>query len=497
MSRTLRLAALTGLLLVLASACTVIRSEPPPLTRGQVIAQNRAWAPVQAARWGSPLDRAAGARKIKHVVLIMQENRSFDSYFGTYPGADGIPTAHGRPVPCLPRGDARPCVRPHPDHHDINGGGPHGVYTWGKDVDGGAMDGFVRTAAKALRHCADVNNPVCANGKAVEVMGYHTRTDIPNYWAYARSFVLQDHLFEPVKAWSLPAHLWTVSGWSARCRNPDPFTCTDFIGMERRTPDNGWVGDGKHALQRRPVYAWTDLTYLLHKYGVSWGYYVTPGTEPDCANDNAIVCTPVKQKPNTPGIWNPLPNFVDVRRDHQLHDIAATATFLREARTGHLPAVSWVIPSGRVSEHPPHRVSAGQSYVTRLVNTIMSGPDWRSTAIFVAWDDWGGFYDHVRPPTVDSNGYGGRVPGLLISPYARRGYVDHQTLSFDAYIKLIEDLFLGGRRLDPATDGRPDPRPDVRENAPQLGNLLAEFDFSQPPRRPMLLPVHPRTTLVG
>jgi phospholipase C len=110
----------------------------------------------------------------------------------------------------------------------------------------------------------------------------------------------------------------------------------------------------------------------------------------------------------------------------------------------------------------------------------------------VTWDDWGGFYDHVVPPRVDRNGYGLRVPGLVISPYARRGMVDHQVLSSDAYAKFIEDDFLGGRRLDPATDGRPDPRPTVREEAPRLGDLRADFDFTQPPRPPLPLPPRPR-----
>jgi phospholipase C len=127
----------------------------------------------------------------------------------------------------------------------------------------------------------------------------------------------------------------------------------------------------------------------------------------------------------------------------------------------------------------------------------MRSKNWQSTAIFLAWDDWGGFYDHVQPPTVDHNGFGLRVPGLVISPYARRGYVDHQTLSFDAYVKFIEDDFLGGQRLDPRTDGRPDGRPDVRENNPVLGNLAYDFDFSQSPRPAHPLPVHPHTTLVG
>jgi phospholipase C len=125
----------------------------------------------------------------------------------------------------------------------------------------------------------------------------------------------------------------------------------------------------------------------------------------------------------------------------------------------------------------------------------MKGPDWRSTAIFLAWDDWGGFYDHVVPPHVDVNGYGLRVPGIVISPYARKGYVDHQTLSFDAYAKFIEDDFLGGRRLDPKTDGRWDPRPAVRDAEPALGDLRRDFDFAQRPREPLLLPVHPRTDL--
>ncbi|MGN6131241.1 MAG: alkaline phosphatase family protein [Nocardioidaceae bacterium] len=499
MPRTLRLRPLLGVVLALAATgCSATHVDRrAPMSRQQVIAYDRAQAPASARKWVSHVDPTAGATKIKHVVMIMQENRSFDSYFGTYPGADGIATRHGKPVACLPLGTGGRCVRPYPDHHDVNGGGPHGVFSWGRDLDGGRMDGFVRTARRALRRCADENDPRCTHGNGVDVMGYHTRSDLPNYWAYAKHFVLQDHLFEPLKAWSLPAHLWTVSGWSARCRTTDPFSCTNFRSMAGRDPADGWVGDGKHPLRRRPIYAWTDLTYLLHQHGVSWGYYVAPGTEPDCRNSEAVSCKPVKQSPKTPGIWNPLPSFVDVRQDHQLHDIAATSSFMRQARTGHLPAVSWVVPSGKTSEHPPHPVSAGQSYVTRLVNTIMSGPQWRSTAIFVSWDDWGGFYDHVRPPTVDRNGYGARVPGLLISPYARRGYVDHQTLSFDAYVKLIEDLFLGGQRLDPATDGRPDPRPDVRENAPQLGNLLKEFDFSQRPRRPLLLPVHPHTSLVG
>jgi hypothetical protein len=121
----------------------------------------------------------------------------------------------------------------------------------------------------------------------------------------------------------------------------------------------------------------------------------------------------------------------------------------------------------------------------------MKGPDWKSSAIFLSWDDWGGFYDNVVPPKVDLNGYGLRVPSLVISPYAKRGYIDHSVLSSDAYLKFIEDDFLNGSRLNPKTDGRPDPRPDVREDEAQLGNLANDFDFAQAPRSPVLLPTNP------
>jgi phospholipase C len=140
----------------------------------------------------------------------------------------------------------------------------------------------------------------------------------------------------------------------------------------------------------------------------------------------------------------------------------------------------------RLSEHPSSggTIADGERFVTSLINAAMRGPDWDSTAVFLTWDDWGGFFDHVAPPRVDRNGFGIRVPGLLISPYAKEGVIDSQTLSFDAYLKLIEDLFLGGERLP---GDRLDSRPTVREDWPGLGDLVNEFDFTQPPRDPLCL----------
>jgi phospholipase C len=201
-----------------------------------------------------------------------------------------------------------------------------------------------------------------------------------------------------------------------------------------------------------------------------------------------VRCPTHRQNARTPGIWNPLPYFDTVRADNQVGNVRSLRNFYVAARHGELPAVSWITPSGQVSEHPPGLVRNGQAYVTGLINTIMRSPDWSSTAIFLSWDDWGGFYDHVKPPNADVNGYGLRVPGLVISPYAKRGYVDHQVLSHDAYLKFIEDDFLNGQRIDPATDGRPDNRPTVREDSPLLGDLSADFNFSQKPLPPLVLP---------
>ena len=161
--------------------------------------------------------------------------------------------------------------------------------------------------------------------------------------------------------------------------------------------------------------------------------------------------------------------------------------YLSSAASGDLPDVSWVVPTAVNSEHPhgPSTIQTGMAYVTRLINAAMEGPDWGSTAIFLTWDDWGGFYDHVEPPRVDENGYGLRVPALVISPWAKPGYIDHTTVSFDSYLRLIEDRFVNGRRLDPKTDGRPDSRPTVRERV--AGSLLDAFDFGQEPLPPLVL----------
>lgn len=508
-----------------------------------------------------------GIHKIQHVVIIMQENRSFDSYFGTFPGADGIPMQSGVPTGCVPDPATGKCVAPYHDTSDADSGGPHFQADSTADIDGGKMDGFIGQAEKS-NDCALFSGIAsCGQGKADSVMGYHNGQELPNYWAYARNFVLQDRMFSSIASWSYPVHLFMVSEWSAKCSqlgNPqscanapqDPATSTDnisrlttniinqceinaascqkalsaigltpdvtaqlqtLINQNCRSDQNAaqYVNQCESTLKnvnipqdlknrlidaanqvQPPDYAWTDLTYLMHKDNVSWAYYNFDGSEPECNDGSETSCSSVpptmpRNNSKTLGIWNPLPYFDTVKKDGQVGNVQTINNFYAAAKNGTLPAVSWIAPAGALSEHPPALISAGQAYVTGLINAIMQGPDWDSTAIFLSWDDWGGFYDHVQPPDIDQNGYGMRVPAMVISPYARQGYIDHQTLSHDAYVKFIEDDFMNGQRLDPATDGRPDPRPSVRENNPALGDLTSDFDFSQSPRKPLQLNSHP------
>jgi phospholipase C len=447
---------------------------------------------------------------LQHVVIIMQENRSFDQYFGTFPGANGLP-----PNTCIPIDPTNPqggCVMPFHDVHDVNAGGPHAAGNAQADLDDGIsqalLDGFVQQQLNAAGNkCKNPNAPNCATNKdgvaRHDVMGTHTADELPNYWAYANHFVLQDQMFEGERSWSLPAHLDLTSEWVATCANKQAAeTCIT-------SPINAPIYPNKNT-----VFPWANLFQLLDVHNVSWKYYLGEGTEPDC-EDGEMTCDPQAQVSTVATIWNPPPYFSSVIAqganyiaahnppvDQFLKDLAVPP-----GQPNGLPQVSWIVPSQDYSEHPPAGVTAGMEYVTSLVNAIMQSQYWNSTAIFLVWDDWGGFYDHVVPPNVDTNrtntpieGYGLRVPGMLISPWARAGLVDHQLLSFDSYATFFENLFTGGARLDPTTLGNPDHRPDIRDAITQVtfyngttenvGDLLNEFDFAQSPLPPLVLSTH-------
>ena len=312
-------------------------------------------------------------------------------------------------VPCVPDPQLGHCVKPFHDPANGQSGGAARARRRARRHRRRQDERVRRSrAAGSGRRTArrtPISPPYCPPSQRVpDVMGYHDRREIPNYWAYADRFVLQDHMFQPDSSWSLPSHLFLVSGWSARCTTTgDPMSCEPAVQAPDPPP-----GTSQNTTGKIPHYAWTDLTWLLHRNHVSWGYYVARGHEPDCKNDK-MFCAPVPQNATTSGIVNPLPWFDDVHEDHELSNLRPLTSFERAAKAGTLPAVSWVAPTNAVSEHPPSSIAAGQAYVTALINMIMHGPDWKSTAIFLAWDDWGGFFDHVQPPAVDCSGL--RDPG--------------------------------------------------------------------------------------
>ncbi len=388
---------------------------------------------------------ATGLEKLKHFVFIMQENRSFDSYFGTYPGADGIPSG----VSFVDSYDGT-TVTPYHDTNDSNRGGPHDWDNAQADIDNGKMDGFLAQSYKAKNPNGNLFNPNSASGvNPKDVMGYHDYHEIPNYWDYAELYVLQDRMFESVASYSLPAHLYMLAAQSG-----------------------GYVNG---AAQPYPsTYNFPEITELLTSGKIDWKYYVTAGTEPDTEDAHVVGSeSQEKQEPDKYTLWNPLPAFPKVQNDPaQRSRLQGTSQFYKDAASGNLPQVSWVIPSGAVSEHPPESIMTGMAYVTGLVNAVMQGPDWNSTAIFISWDDWGGFYDHVPPPQVDQYGLGIRVPGLVISPYARENYIDHNTYSFESWLKIVEERF--------------DVHPMTARDTNAL-NMLDAFDFNQQPRAPVIL----------
>jgi phospholipase C len=238
---------------------------------------------------------------------------------------------------------------------------------------------------------------------------------------------------------------------------------------------------------------------------IDWRYYIADETRQDCPGYTPF-CNPVQQSYfGTIDAWNPLEFFTTVHTEGtpgpgtptpapgansgQLGNIQQVQYFATAVAGNSLPPVSWVVPPFVDSDHPPFTHEDAELWLYYLITWLATGPayQWNHTAVVVAWDDWGGFYDHLNPPTADSNGYGFRVPSLIISPWAKHCYVDTQPMSFDAYNKFVEDLFLNGQRIDPHTDGRADLRPDVRElglptptgTPAAVADLRNDFDWNR------------------
>ncbi len=338
---------------------------------------------------------------IKHIVIIVKENRSFDSLFGRFPGANGTRYAW--------EGTKRIPLSETPDvlQEDLGHGGLSAL----EAVDGGKMDGFFRIPGARQ------------NGQDVAESQFHEK-DIPNYWRYARAFTIADHFFSNVLAPSFPNHLALVTGQALNVvNNPVKFGDTPAWGCDSSaTARVPWYWHGKGGT-RTPCFNVQTLADEARKAGLSWSYYA-----PSMGKFGYV--------------WSSLDAIRHIRYSPQWQtNVRPTDSFREDVRAGGLAALDWLMPTWSGSDHPPQSECAGENWTVRQINAIMRSPDWSSTVIILTWDDFGGFYDHVPPPRRDLYRFGPRVPTLVISPFARPHYVAHRMYNFTSIVKFVEDQY--------------------------------------------------------
>jgi len=403
-------------------------------------AQQPAHTPVAGAPARKQTQAPTGAKDItviNHIVYIIKENRSFDNYFGQYPGANGATsgsTSFGAVWPLLPTPDYAYPFDPE-----------HGWASGNEAIDGGKMDGFDLLADSNI------------NGQGYLGYTQASQSQLPNYWTYAQNYVLADNAFSSIQSDSFTNHLYTVAAQDTGAlfitgptsAGGGSFGCDAPAGTAGVTAD-----EAGNISKVFPCYNIQTLADSLQSAGISWKFYAPPEGQ---RGYNFSTLDSINQIRNGP-LW--------------ATNVVNDSTFVNDAATG-LPAVSWLVTGGAASEHPKHgALCAGENWTVQQINAIMNGPDWDSTAIFLTWDDFGGLYDHVVPPVVDNWGLGPRVPFLIISPYAKQGYISHTQYEFSSVLKFIEERF----GLAPLTNR------DANAN-----DTTDSFDFTQTARSPLIL----------
>lgn len=386
-----------------------------------------------------------GIGVIQHVVFIIKENRSFDEYFGQFPGANGATTGQistGATIPLSHTADQTT--------RDID----HGWSSAVEAINGGKMNQF------------DLIPGGNQNGDYLSYsqMG---QTDLPNYWTYAQNFVLADNMFSSLQGPSFPNHLYIMAAQSA-----DVISNPKFFNAGSSTWRN-WGCDAQSQVRvttlnsagkQTNVFPCFDISTIadeLDTAGLTWNYYAPPQ---GISGYEYSVLNAINHIRNT-----------DLWTEHVVNN----TQFITDAMNGTLPQVSWVVV-GPGSEHPPTSTCLGENTTVSQINAIMEGPDWPTTAIFLAWDDFGGFYDHVPPPVIDQFGLGPRVPLMIISPYAKAGYISHTQYEFASILKFIEERF---------------DLPAMTERDAAANDTTDSFDFTQTARAGMTL--QPRSCLVA
>ncbi len=378
-----------------------------------------------------------GFSNIQHIVFLIKENHSFDNMFGTYPGADGATTAtiqNGQVVPLGHTPDYPP--------HDI-------CHTWTccmAAVDGGKMDGFLEQSM-----CSENGDELC--------LTQYYQSDIPNYWTYAQDFTLADHMYASINTGSFPNHMYTVGAQSADAiNNPtagggqgDNWGCDANPGATVEVLDPLTM----EISNVFPCFDFQTLVDLLNNAGITWRYYAP-------------------SKGDSGYVWSTLRTVQHIFYGPQwTTNVVPDTQFLIDAANNNLAAVSWLVTSQGNSEHPPSSECTGENWTVLQINAVMNNPTlWNSTAIFVTWDDNGGFYDHEPPPVVDVFGYGIRVPMIVLSPYARAGYISHTDYEFSSFLKFVEERYN---------------LPSLNQRDVSAADMLDSFDFTQTPLAPVVL----------
>ncbi|GBD21384.1 Phospholipase C 3 [bacterium HR28] len=382
------------------------------------------WFPLQPVHAARPEPNTP----IRHFIVLMQENHTFDNYFGTYPGADGIPPDTCMPVD--PTDPASECVEPfHIGNlpiEDLD----HSVVTFRRQLNGGRMNGFI-WALRLRNHDGRI------------AMGYYDGRDLPYYWNLASEYVLFDRFFSSAHGGSVWNHMYWIAA---------------VPGTEKNSiPAEGFSNDIVTIFDR------------LNEAGLTWKFYVQNYDPSITYRTRTEVVGPRAAQV----VWCPLlaiPRYLD---DPELfRHIVPLDEYFTDLQNGTLPNVAYIVPSG-ASEHPPGSIQAGQRFVRSLIQALMRSPYWWNSAFLVTYDDWGGWYDHVPPPQVDDYGYGFRVPAFLVSPYAKRGFIDSTTYDFTSILKFIEENW----DLEP-----------LAERDARATSIRNAFDFTQPPRQPAFIP---------
>jgi phospholipase C len=382
--------------------------------------------PNASARADDPNPSDDTKTPIKHFLVLMQENHTFDNYFGTYPGAEGFPEGTCIPVDPFDKSNTE-CVEPfHIGDRPIEDL-DHSDSTFELQYNKGQMNGFVYALNQR-------------NQNGALAMGYYDDRDLPYYWNIADEYVLFDHMFSSDHGGSFANHMFWVSGQQ---------------GGSRVTSEG-----------------YDDILTIfdrLEERGVSWKFYVQnydPGI-------NYRTAHLISGNRASQIIWVPVLNIARFLDDPELSShIVDLSEYYTDLENGTLPAVAYIAPAG-ASEHPPGSIRSGQKFVKSLIQALMRSSAWENSAFLVTYDDWGGWYDHVLPPQVDEHGYGMRVPAFMVSAYAKRGHIEKTVLDFTSIMKFIEENW----GIEPLAER------DVNAN-----NFLTAFDFSAPPREPVFIP---------